>query len=126
MEDKAEFKKIYSKILFYNNTEKQELISFRLTYNVNFAQYYMFLYQIIKILEKTLNDKKSFSKSERDKYRKYYGNILRANVPAPLMQLLMVSVIGKYKTYSKYIKKYQLLEHMPFFVLKKIMVFPYI
>lgn len=107
-----DFKNIYNRTLFGSN-EDEEIVRFRLKYNSSMAQYFSFLYQIIKVIESALGG--GFSKKERYKNRKYYGNILRANIPVSLMQLLMVNVSGEFKVYRNYIKKYSLFEHMPFY-----------
>lgn len=107
-----DFKDIYNRTLFGSNDD-EEIVRFRLKYNSSMTQYFSFLYQIIKVIESALEG--GFSKKERYKNRKYYGNILRANIPVSLMQLLMVNVSGEFKVYRNYIKKYSLFEHMPFY-----------
>lgn len=97
--------------IFLKNEEQNIIDKRRLILrNADVSQYFMCMFQIFKnIDEKIDNNKNDLKKS--------YTNILRANIPIKILQLLSVNCYDEFPKYKKYLEDFNFLEHMPFYSL---------
>ncbi|OTG92597.1 putative phage abortive infection protein [Acinetobacter sp. ANC 3832] len=87
-------------------TDKRKLILI----NADVSQYFMCMFQIFKNIDEKIDDNKTDLK-------KSYTNILRANIPIKILQLLSVNCYDEFPKYKKYLEDFNFLEHMPFYSL---------
>lgn len=89
-------------------------------YNSEIGHYYRMLFQIMKMIDQNENKISKFDNVEIA----YYTNILRATLDYKLTQILAINTYysedfdPEYERYAHYVRKYNFLEHMPFFVTK--------
>jgi len=89
-------------------------------YNSEIGHYYRMLFQIMKMIDQNENKISKFDNVENA----YYTNILRATLDYKLTQILAINTYysedfdPEYEQYAYYVRKYNFLEHMPFFVTK--------
>lgn len=81
--------------------------------NNEINQYFIFLYQILKITRDSLEGNNSLGE-ETPLLKKKYGNIIRASISAELLQLLVINILDKFSDYRDLIEDFNLLEHMSF------------
>lgn len=98
--------------------EKSKMVVHK--YNSEVGHYYRMLFQVLKMIDQNEDKIYNFDNVNIS----YYTNILRATLDYKLTQILAINIYYsenfdfEYENYSCYVRKYNLLEHMPFFVTK--------
>ncbi|BCX74623.1 putative phage abortive infection protein [Acinetobacter sp. Tol 5] len=81
----------------------------------NISRYFMFLYQILKIVDNRLNENKNIPKENKKNLIKMYNNILRASVSEEAMQLLMINCLNEsFEGFKILIEESNFFEHTSF------------
>lgn len=99
---------VYYQIFLYELDESLSEKRQKILKNAEISQYFIILYQVFKNIDEKI-DRDNF------KLKKSYSNILRANVPTKILQLLAVNCYEDFPEYKKYLEKFNFLEHMPFY-----------
>lgn len=92
---------------------KHEEAKNKLRSNINHSRFFIYLYQILKLID--YQDESIISYKEK----KRYSNIIRSSIDASILQLCFLNclVVDKddndFKKYKKIIEKYNFFEHMP-------------
>ncbi|PSB88655.1 hypothetical protein C5F63_07435 [Photobacterium damselae subsp. damselae] len=104
---------IYNKLTFLTQvvyllseppTIKMSLIRLE-KYNSYFSSYFIFLYQILKYIDESYNDKKT---------AKRYTNLLRSLIPDEILKILLINCSHRYGEYKKLLTKFEFFEHLTF------------
>ncbi|GEM_PF-1061508 len=79
------------------------------------SRYFMFLYQILKIIENRLTENKNIPDEKKENLIKMYNNIVRASVSEEAMQLLMINCLNRnFKGFKILIEESNFFEHTSF------------
>ena len=79
------------------------------------SRYFMFLYQILKIIKDRLIENKNIPKEKKEKLIKMYNNIVRASVSEEAMQLLMINCLNRnFEGFKILIEESNFFEHTSF------------
>ncbi|PSB86701.1 putative phage abortive infection protein [Photobacterium damselae] len=74
-------------------------------YNSYFSSYFIFLYQILKYIDESYDDKK---------IAKRYTNLLRSLIPDQILKILLINCSHRYYEYKELLTKFEFFEHLRF------------
>ncbi|HIF9272061.1 TPA: putative phage abortive infection protein [Photobacterium damselae] len=74
-------------------------------YNSYFSSYFIFLYQILKYIDESYDDKKT---------AKRYTNLLRSLIPDQILKILLINCSHRYYEYKELLTKFEFFEHLTF------------
>lgn len=87
----------------------------RILRNKSLSRYFIFLYQLLKIISIRIEENNYIDKNSKIILKKTYSNIVRASIPEQLMQLLMINAVwGKFGSYRELLEEFNFLEHVSF------------
>ena len=108
IEDETVLDEIYNNIFISKKYESLFSCREKILMNSMLSQYFVVLYQLLKKIDNGLNGKDF-------KLKKSYSNIVRANIPVKILQLLAINCYKEFPEYKLYLEKFSFLEHMPFY-----------